>query len=140
MLPRKNLTRLVTSLMSMALQGNIGVMAVSGLLTGRFTGMLNTILQPFTLCVGVSLAVLGILQSLGNRTGGLAGSLIQPVGGYLSGIFGRRAVVLAGSALAMTSMSFFLLTALTHNIVTLVLGYLFYGTSPKSPGFPGPSC
>ncbi len=91
--------------------------------------MLNTILQPFTLSIGLSLATLGILQSLGNRTGGLAGSIVQPLGGYLSELFGRRAVVRAGSALAIIAMSFFLLAAVTHISLILVPAYLLYGSS-----------
>ncbi len=125
----KNLARLVTSIGASTLQGNIAVMAVCGLLTGSYTGMLNTILQPFTLSLGLSLAALGILQSLGNRMGGLAGSLVQPVGGYLSEIFGRRVVVRAGSALAIIAMSFFLLAALTHIPLILVPAFLLYGSS-----------
>lgn len=104
-------------------------MAVSGLLTGSYTGMLNTILQPFTLSVGLSLAALGILQSLGNRYGGLAGSVVQPVGGYLSELFGRRNIVRAGSALAMASMTIFLVAALTHVPIILVPAFLLYGSS-----------
>ena len=125
----KNLGRLVTSIGATTLQGNIAVMAVSGLLTGSYTGMLNTIIQPFTLSLGLSLAALGILQSLGNRYGGLAGAIVQPVGGYLSDIFGRRIVVLAGSALAMASMSFFLLAAVSHIPFILLPAFLLYGTS-----------
>jgi len=121
--------RIVPSIVTLTLQGNIAVMAVSGLLTGSYTGMLNTILQPFTLSAGLSLAMLGILQSLGNRTGGLAGSIVQPVGGYLSELFGRRAVVRAGSALAIIAMSFFLLAAITHISLILVPAYLLYGSS-----------
>ncbi len=129
MLGKQNLTRLTSSFAALSLQGNVAVMAVSGLLQGSYTGMLNTILQPFTLSIGLSLAALGILQSLGNRTGGLAGSLVQPVGGYLSEIFGRKAITLAGSALAMAAMSFFLLAALTHAPLILVPAYLLYGGS-----------
>ena len=128
-MPGKNLTRLATSLGALTLQGNVAVMAVSGLLTGSYTGMLNTVLQPFTLSVGLSLAALGVLQSLGNRNGGLAGSLVQPTGGYLSEIFGRRAVLRAGSALAISAMSFFLLAAITHISWLLVPAFLLYGSS-----------
>ena len=128
-MPGRNFTRIVPSIIASTLQGNIAVMAVSGLLTGSYTGMLNTILQPFTLSVGLSLATLGILQSLGNRTGGLAGSIVQPAGGYLSELFGRRAIVRAGSALAITAMSFFLLAAVTHISLILVPAYLLYGSS-----------
>ncbi|HXQ92916.1 MAG TPA: MFS transporter [Nitrososphaerales archaeon] len=128
-MPGRNFTRIIPSIVASTLQGNILVMAISGLLTGSYTGMLNTILQPFTLSVGLSLATLGILQSLGNRTGGLAGSIVQPVGGYLSELFGRRAVVRAGSALAIIAMSFFLLAAVTHISLILVPAYLLYGSS-----------
>jgi MFS family permease len=128
-MPLKNLPGLATSLTAIGLQGNIAVMAVSGLLTGSYTGMLNTILQPFTLSLGLSLAALGILQSLGNKNGGLAGSIVQPIGGYLSELFGRRTIVRAGSALAMTSMSLFLIASLTHDPFILVPAYLLYGSS-----------
>ena len=128
-MPGRNLNRIIPSIIATTLQGNIAVMAVSGLLTGSYTGMLNTILQPFTLSLGLSLATLGILQSLGNRTGGLAGSIVQPVGGYLSELFGRRAVVRTGSAIAIIAMSFFLLAAVTHISLILVPAYVLYGSS-----------
>ncbi len=128
-MPGRNFSRIVPSIVASTLQGNIAVMSISGLLTGSYTGMLNTILQPFTLSVGLSLATLGILQSLGNRTGGLAGSIVQPVGGYLSELFGRKVVVRAGSAIAIIAMSFFLLAAVTHISLILVPAYLLYGSS-----------
>ncbi len=91
--------------------------------------MLNTTLQPFTLSLGLGLTELGILQALGSRVGGLSGSLVQPFAGHFADLKGRKVVVILGSATTIFSMFFFFISAITHNHVMLLLGYLLFGLS-----------
>ncbi|MFQ5872047.1 MAG: hypothetical protein ACE5IB_07805, partial [Candidatus Geothermarchaeales archaeon] len=69
---------------AIALRGNIRVLALSSFMWGLYFSMLNVVLQPFTLSLGVSVVILGILQSFGSRFGGLVASLVQPLSGWLS--------------------------------------------------------
>ena len=94
--------------------------------------MLNTLLQPFTVGLGLGIAALGILQAMGNRFSGLISSLIQPLAGHYADIYGRKVVILAGSVMTIVSMSFFLLAALSHNPVAILVAYLLYGLSALS--------
>jgi MFS family permease len=108
--------------------GNVRVLAVASMLTGTYVSMLNATLQQFTsLALGV--AGLGLLQALGNRIGGLSGSLIQPFAGRLSDSYGRRVVVMAGSLVSISSMTAFLAAAVTRIPLLLVPGYVFFGLS-----------
>ena len=110
-------------------RGNIRILAVASLLTGTYVSMLNTTLQQFTLSLGLGVAGLGLLQGLGNRIGGLSGSLVQPFAGRLADVYGRRVVLMAGSLVSISSMISFLAAALTHLPLLLVPGYLFFGLS-----------
>lgn len=92
--------------------------------------MLNTVLQPFVvLSLGVSLPVLGILQSVGGRPSGLASSLVQPFSGHLADLVGRKLMIGTGSAVAVSSMLSFLAAALTHSLPSLAVGYFLFGLS-----------
>jgi len=94
--------------------------------------MLTTILQPFTVGLGLSVAALGVVQAIGNRFSGLASSLIQPLAGHYADLFGRKAVILAGSAMTIASMALFLLAAVTHSPAAVVVAFLLYGLSSLS--------
>src|SRR5438445_217334 len=85
-------------------QGNIRILAVASLLTGTYVSMLNATLQQFTLSLGLGVASLGLLQGLGNRIGGLSGSLVQPFAGRLADVYGRRVVLMGGSLVSISSM------------------------------------
>ncbi|MFQ5950885.1 MAG: MFS transporter [Candidatus Geothermarchaeales archaeon] len=106
---------------------NIRVLALSSFMFGLYFSMLNVVLQPFTLSLGVSVVVFGILFSFGNKFGGLVSSLIQPVGGWLSDSRGRKIAVVLGMVLNLIFLSLFLLAALTQNWLLLLPGYLFLG-------------
>ncbi len=110
-------------------QGNVRILAVASMLTGTYISMLNTTLQQFTLSLGLGVAGLGLLQALGNRIGGLSGSLVQPFAGRLADVYGRRVLLMAGSLVSISSMISFLAAALTHLPLLLVPGYVFFGLS-----------
>lgn len=111
------------------LDRNVRVIAVTGLISGVYLGMINTILQPFTVSLGLSLAGLGVLQALGGRFSGLTASLIQPFAGHYADIYGRKLVVIVGSIVTLASMGLFLLAALTRNWLILLAAYLLFGLS-----------
>ena len=117
---------------AIALRGNIRVLALSSFMWGLYFSMLNVVLQPFTLSLGVSVVVLGILHSFGSRLGGLVASLIQPISGWLSDTRGRKLVVVLGSVVSLTFLSLFLLAAYTGSWIVLVPAYLFLGLSMLS--------
>ncbi len=114
------------------LNRNVRVIAITSLISGVYIGMLNTVLQPFTLSVGLGLTGLGILQALGNRFSGIAASLIQPFTGHYADVFGRKVVIVAGSAATIGSMILFLIAALTQSWGFLTAAYLLYGISMLS--------
>ncbi|MBI3022347.1 MAG: MFS transporter [Thaumarchaeota archaeon] len=114
------------------LNRNVRVIAITSLISGVYIGMLNTIIQPFTLSVGLGLTALGILQALGNRFSGITASLIQPFTGHYADVFGRKVVIVAGSAATIGSMILFLIAALTQSWVVLTMAYLLYGISMLS--------
>jgi DHA1 family multidrug resistance protein-like MFS transporter len=111
------------------LDRNVRVIAITGLISGVYIGMLNTILQPFTVSLGVSLAGLGVLQALGGRFSGLTASLVQPFAGHYADVFGRKLVVIVGSIVTLGSMALFFLAALTLNWLILAAAYLLFGLS-----------
>jgi len=65
---------------------NIRVLAITGLISGVYIGMLNGVLQLFPASLGFGVATLGILQAVGNRFSGVAASIAQPIAGHLSDI------------------------------------------------------
>ncbi len=117
---------------ALLLDRNVRTIALTSLISGVYIGMLNTLLQPFTVGLGLGIATLGILQAMGNRFSGLISSLIQPLAGHYADIYGRKVVVLAGSAMTIVSMAFFLLAAVTHNPAAVLAAYLLYGLSALS--------
>ncbi len=115
------------------LRGNIRVLAITSMITGIYVSMLSAVLQPFVvLSLGLSLPVLGVLQSVGNRPTGLASSLVQPFAGVLADLAGRKLLIVMGSAVAVCSMVSFLVAALTHSLIPLAVGYFLFGLSMLS--------
>lgn len=112
------------------LHGNIRVLAFTSLVTGIYVSMMTTILQPFVVSsLGLSVFMLGILQSVGGRPSGLASSIVQPFAGLFADVVGRKLLIVTGSAVAICSMVSFLAAALTHSLVPLAIGYLLFGLS-----------
>ncbi len=112
------------------LNGNIRTLAFTSMITGVYVSMLNTILQPFVVdTLGFSVPVLGLLVAIGARPLGLASSLVQPFGGYLADVLGRRLLIILGSVVGICSMASFLLAASNHSLSLLSVGFLLFGLS-----------
>jgi DHA1 family tetracycline resistance protein-like MFS transporter len=84
-----------------ALEGNIRVLALQTLISQVGFGMLYVIWQPFILSTGVSVAGLGVIQSLINLA--TAGGLI--LWGALSDRLGRKPVIIVSNACRVVAMA-----------------------------------
>ncbi|HYA55775.1 MAG TPA: MFS transporter [Nitrososphaerales archaeon] len=108
---------------------NIRVLAVTGLISGVYIGMLNGVMQLFPASLGFGVAALGILQSVGNRFSGVAGSISQPIAGHLSDIYGRKVIIVVGSITTILSMALFIVAALSVNWACLLAAFFMFGVS-----------
>ena len=108
---------------------NIRVLAVTGLVSGVYIGMLNGVLQLFPASLGFGVATLGILQAAGNRFSGVAASIAQPIAGHLSDIHGRKVMIVVGSVTTILSMALFAVAALTANFAFLFGAFFTFGVS-----------
>lgn len=117
---------------ALLLDRNVRTIALTSLISGIYIGMLNTLLQPFTVSLGLGVAALGILQALGGRFSGLLTSVIQPLAGHYADIVGRKVVILAGSLTTIASMALFLLAALTRSPAAVAAAFLLYGMAQLS--------
>lgn len=93
-------------------RGNVGVISVRNFLTGMYETMVGFVLQPFVLGFGGGVTLVGVMQALAGRVSGLVSALVQPFGGYLADVRGRRAVALLGSGFAIVAMALFVLAAI----------------------------
>jgi MFS family permease len=117
---------------TLLLNRNIRVIAVTGLISGIYIGMLNFVLQLFPGSLGFGVAALGILQAVGNRFSGVASTFIQPLGGHYSDVHSRRRVILIGSAVTILSMLSFLGAALTASGLLMLVAFILFGLSMLS--------
>src|SRR3989454_8516920 len=83
--------------------GNVRTISAANFLTGLYQNVLNVVLQRFVLSFGGGLTLLGFLQAIGGRFG-LVAALVQPVGGHLADLRGRRVLAGPGSLLAMAGL------------------------------------
>ena len=114
---------------ALLLNRNIRVVAITGLVSGVYIGMLNVVLQLFPGSLGFGVAALGILQALGNRFSGAAATIVQPLAGHYSDVHGRKRAILLGSAFTIASMSCFVGAALTASGVLTLLAFALFGVS-----------
>jgi MFS family permease len=114
---------------SLLLNRNIRVIAVTGLISGIYIGMLNVALQLFPGTLGFGVAALGIFQALGNRFSGVAATVIQPVAGHLSDLHSRKQSIIFGSVTTIVSMLCFVGAALTANLYLVLAAFVLYGVS-----------
>jgi len=108
---------------------NIRALAVTGLISGVYIGMLNGVLQLFPATLGLGVAALGILQAVGNRFSGVAASIAQPIAGHFSDIHGRKVMIVVGSITTIFSMALFVVAALTANWACLFGAFFMFGVS-----------
>lgn len=106
---------------------NVRVISATNLLTGTYTNLLQVVLQAFVVRLAGSVVVLSLLQTFANRLGGIVGSLAQLAGGHLTDRWGRKPVMLLGSAFTIASLTLFLATALTEWWPLLVPAFAFLG-------------
>ena len=111
------------------LNRNIRVIAITGLISGVYIGMLNVVLQLFPLSLGFGVAAVGILQALGNRFSGAAATIVQPIAGHYSDVHSRKQSILLGSAATITSMLCFVGAALTANGILMLIAFILFGVS-----------
>lgn len=114
---------------ALLLNRNIRVIAVTGLISGIYLGMLNFALQLFPLTIGLSVPAVGILMALGNRFSGATATLVQPLAGHYSDLHSRRQSIMLGSAITIASMLCFAAAALFANGYLVLLAFLLYGVS-----------
>lgn len=114
---------------ALLLNRNIRVMAVTGLISGVYIGMLSVVLQLFPLAIGLSVPALGILQALGNRFSGAAATVVQPLAGHYSDLHSRKQSILLGSATTIASMVCFVGAAATASAFLIILAFGLYGVS-----------
>src|SRR3989441_12537641 len=93
--------------------GNVRTISAATFLTGLYQNVLNVVLQRFVLSFGGGLTLLGFLQAIGGRFG-LVAALVQPVGGPLADLRGRRALAARGSLLAMAGLGLLVRAAAFH--------------------------
>jgi MFS family permease len=86
---------------------NLAILTATALLSGIHTNAFNVIWQPFVLSFGASMAVLGILNSLGGSFGGLITNTVQPLGGWLSDRLGRKPFILLASLAIIASFALY---------------------------------
>jgi MFS family permease len=108
---------------------NVRVIAVTGLISGIYIGILNFVLQLFPLSLGFSVAAIGILQAIGNRFSGAAATVVQPLAGHYSDIHSRKNSILLGSATTILSMLCFVGAAVTTSGVLTLLAFVLFGVS-----------
>ncbi|MDG6953676.1 MAG: MFS transporter [Nitrososphaerota archaeon] len=114
---------------ALLLNRNIRAIAVTGLISGVYIGMLNFALQLFPLSIGLGIPAIGILQAVGSRFSGAGATFIQPLAGHYSDLHSRKGSIMLGSATTVASMLCFVGTALTGNWYLILLAFVLYGVS-----------
>ncbi len=114
---------------SLLLNRNIRAIAITGLISGVYIGMLNVALQLFPGTLGFGVAALGVLQALGNRFSGAAATLVQPLAGHYSDLHTRKQSILLGSVTTIASMVCFMGAALSRDGYLVLVAFVLYGVS-----------
>ncbi len=114
---------------SLLLNRNIRAIAVTGLISGIYLGMLNFALQIFPLTIGLGVPAVGILQAVGNRFSGLTATLVQPLAGHHSDLHSRKQSIMLGSVTTVASMLCFAGSAVLRDGYLVLVAFLLYGVS-----------
>lgn len=109
-----------------SLPANIWLQVAVAMLGGFYKGGYTPVWQPFVFSLGGSVALLGLLESLGG-VGGLVTSIMNLLGGWLADRMGRRPVMILGSLFTALAMLFYTLAALLHLWPLLVPGIVLAG-------------
>jgi len=116
---------------SLALEGNIRVLAAQTLISQLGFGMFYVIWQPYLLSTGIDIGQLGVIQTMINVSTGL-GLLTW---GYISDNYGRRPAVIASNACRVAAMAALIVSG--NYYVLLVFAFLVGFTAMFMMGNPG---
>jgi MFS family permease len=109
-----------------SLPPNIWLQIGAAVLGGFYKGGFTPVWQPFVFSLGGSVALLGLLESLGGW-GGLVTSGMNLLGGWLADRLGRRPVMILGSLFTALAMFFYTMAAVLHLWSLLVPGIVLAG-------------
>jgi len=90
--------------------------------------MVNVLLQPYMLSLGISMTFVGLFVAMSGRLG-LISALVQPIGGWLSDRKGRKPLILFGTIQFWMALTFMTLAGVLHNWLFLVFATIFLGLS-----------
>ncbi len=107
---------------------NLRVLSVRALLVGWRGNVLSVVLQPFVLALGVSVAFLGLLESLGSYQG-LIPTASQPLGGWLADHIGRKGITVIAGGLTALSLLLLAIAGCAGSPALLVPAILLLGLS-----------
>ena len=96
------------------------------LLQGSYLGYVQIFWQPWLISLGLSVAVIGILESSAGRMGILSG-LMQTIGGKYSDRVGRRKLILLGSLFLISCWSVAALAIALVNENLVYVAYILWG-------------
>jgi DHA1 family quinolone resistance protein-like MFS transporter len=116
---------------TLALEGNIRVLAAQTLISQIGFGMFYVIWQPYLLSTGISIGQLGVIQTMINVSTGL-GLLAW---GYVSDNYGRRPVVIASDVCRVAAMAVLIVSR--HYYALLVFSFFIGFTAMFMMGNPG---
>lgn len=116
---------------TLALEGNIRVLAAQTLISQIGFGMFYVIWQPYLLSTGISIGQLGVIQTMINVSTGL-GLLAW---GYVSDNYGRRPVVIASDICRIAAMAVLIVSR--HYYALLVFSFFIGFTAMFMMGNPG---
>ena len=110
------------------LKGNMRTLALVAALSGAYSAMLDVVVQPMMLDIGASVALIGLLFSLGGFSG-IIPTLVQPVAGALSDLHGRKSILLIARVLLLSAILCYLASAFTRSLALASLAVILGGLS-----------
>jgi len=106
-------------------QPNVRTLLVYNSLQGLYLGYIQVFWQPFLVTLGVSIALIGILEASAGAYGILS-SIVQSFGGILSDRVGRRKVVISASALLVACWSVASVAFVVHEQFFVIPAYVLW--------------
>jgi MFS family permease len=99
---------------------------IYNLLQGAYLGYIQIFWQPWLISLGLSVAVIGVLEGLAGRSGILSG-FMQTIGGKYSDRVGRRKLVLIGSLFLISCWSVAALAIKITDESLIYAAYVLWG-------------